>query len=282
MSRPNLSGWTKYLVAAGFLLTAAAQSLCAQPTNTPQQPRSAEDENARHAHQVVDQMIAALGGNLYLNMQDYESEGRSYGFSHGQSGLGFPVWRFWKAPDMERVELTKQRDVIQVFNGDSAWEITYKGTAPLPREALDDYRLQWEHSLPQILRVWTKSPDVVYYYAGTAVAEQKETDHITIYNGENSADLYVDMITHLPIRKTFVHRNEQFHDKDTEEEVWGNYREVQGIQTPYDYIRKHNGDTVVQRFISKISYNKGLPDSLFTPKNAPPMLPEKKKAAPGS
>ena len=225
-------------------------------------------------------MIAALGGDAYLSMQDYESEGRSYGFSHGQSGIGFPVWRFWKSPDKERVELTKQRDVIQVFNGDSAWEITYKGTAPLPREALDDYRLQWEHSLPRILRVWTKNPGVVYYYAGTAVAEQREADHITIYNGENSADLYVDMITHLPIRKTFVHRNEQFHDKDTEEEVWGNYREVQGVNTPYDYTRKHNGETVVQRFISKITYNKGLPDSLFTPKNAPPMLPEKKKTSP--
>lgn len=266
---------------AATMLAAAPQDQSSTSVRT-QQPDAAhvpqtEDENARHAHQVVDQMIAALGGPAYLNMQDYESEGRSYGFSHGESGLGFPVWRFWKAPDKERVELTKQRDVIQIFNGASAWEITYKGTAALPPEALREYKLQHDHSLTEIIHVWLKSQNVVYYYAGTAVAEQKPTDHVTIYHGDDSVDLYIDMTNHLPIKKTFVHRNEQYHDKDMEEETWGNYRTVQGIATPYDYQRKHNGDIVVQRFISKITYNKGLPDSLFTPKNAPPMLPEKKQ-----
>lgn len=261
---------------------ATAQTMPQPPTSTQQQATPAqtaqpEDENARHAHQIVDQMITALGGDAYLNMQDYESEGRSYGFSHGESGLGFPVWRFWRWPDKERVELTKQRDVIQIFNGDSAWEITYKGTAAVPPPALEEYKLQRDHSLPQIVRVWRKSADVVYFYAGSAVAEQKPVDHVTIYNGQDSVDLFIDINSHLPIKKTFVHRNEQYHDKDTEEETWGNYRTVQGIATPYDYQRKHNGDIVVQRFITKITYNKGLPDSLFMPKNAPPMLPEKKK-----
>jgi hypothetical protein len=250
-----------------------------QQSSTPAQPTSqsaSEDENARHAHELINQMVTALGGDAYLNMQDYESEGRSYGFSHGQSGIGYPVWRFWKWPDKERVELTKQRDVIQIYNGDSAWEITFKGAAPLPADALQQYKLQFEHSLPIIVRQWLKSPNVSYYYAGTAIAEQKETDHITIYNGQESADLFLDINTHLPIKKTFVHRNEQYHDKDTEEEVWGNYRDVQGINTPFDYQRKHNGDIVVQRFITKITYNKGLADSLFTPKNASPMLPPKR------
>jgi hypothetical protein len=280
MPKRGLAMWIM-VSAATTLLAAAAQNQPSAPAAT-QQPSSAqvaqpEDENARHAHQIVDQMIVALGGPAYLNMQDYESEGRSYAFSHGESGLGFPVWRFWKAPDKERVELTKQRDVIEIFNGDSAWEITYKGTAALPPPALEEYKLQREHSLTEIIRVWLKSPDVVYFYAGTAVAEQKPADHVTIYHAQDSADLYIDINSHLPIKKTFTHRNEQYHDKDTEEETWGNYRTVQGIATPYDYQRKHNGDIVVQRFITKITYNKGLPDSLFTPKNAPAMLPEKKK-----
>jgi len=266
------------------MAAALACAAAAQTSSPPVAPAAAggpqsrqEDENARKAHAIVDQMIAALGGAAYLNMQDYETEGRSYAFSHGESGLGFPVWRFWKAPDKERVELTKQRDVIQIFNGDSAWEITFKGTAAIPPAALEDYKLQREHSLPQVVRVWLKSPDVAYFYAGSAVAEQKPADHVTIYNGHESVDLFIDITNHLPIKKTFTHRNEQFHDKDTEEETWGNYRTVQGIATPYDYQRKHNGDIVVQRFITRIAYNKGLSDALFTPKNAPAMLPEKKK-----
>jgi hypothetical protein len=280
MIAPRASLCFAVVIAAATIVTAAPQN--SPPASAQQQaasgsPRQAEDENARHAHQLVDQTIAALGGDAYLHMQDYESEGRSYAFSHGESGLGFPVWRFWKWPDKERVELTKQRDVTQIYNGESGWEVTYKGAALLPPPALEEYKMQREHSLPEILRVWLKSPDIVYYYAGSAVAEQKPVDHVTIYRGQDSVELFIDITSHLPLKKTYVHRNQQYHDKDMEEETWGNYRSVQGIATPYDYQRKHNDEIVVQRFITKITYNKDIPDSLFTPKNAPAMLPEKKK-----
>ena len=49
----------------------------------------------------------------WLNLQDMEQQGRSYGYSHGQpSSLGTVFWRFWKYPDKDRIELTKQRDVV--------------------------------------------------------------------------------------------------------------------------------------------------------------------------
>ena len=57
----------------------------------------------------------ALGGQAWLNISDYQEEGRAYGFYQGQArGVGTLYFRFWKWPDKERVELTKQRDIIEI------------------------------------------------------------------------------------------------------------------------------------------------------------------------
>ena len=36
-------------------------------------------------------------------------------------------WSFTEFPDKERVELTKERDIAELYVGTKGWEITYKG-----------------------------------------------------------------------------------------------------------------------------------------------------------
>ena len=57
-----------------------------------------------------------------------------------------------------------------------------------------------------------------------------------------------------------------YRDLDTEEETYDNWHVVQGVKTPYDVARLHNGEMQNQRFINKITYNTGLADSLFEPR----------------
>src|SRR5580700_8120065 len=93
---------------------AAAQSDSAPPS----QSIPVDQENAKKARAVLNQTIQALGGSAYLNIQDISQEGRTYSFYHGRpSSLGVLFWRFYKFPDKERLELTKQRDVIYVYAG---------------------------------------------------------------------------------------------------------------------------------------------------------------------
>src|SRR5438034_430709 len=107
------------LLAAGFAQTA--------PSQKPDEAQA----NAQQARQILDKCIAALGGELYLNIKDYEQVGRGYGFYHGEAaGIGTPYWRFYRYPDKERVELTKKRDVILIHNGDKGYERTFRGTQP--------------------------------------------------------------------------------------------------------------------------------------------------------
>jgi hypothetical protein len=48
-----------------------------------------------------------------------------------------------------------------------------------------------------------------------------------------------------------------------EEEVYDNYRPMQGIMTPYSVTRYYNGDMSNERFLTSVSYNTGLSDSKF-------------------
>ena len=99
-----------------------------------------DQDNAHKAKALLDQMIQALGGHAYLTIQDITQEGRTYSFYHGRrNSLGIVFWRFYKFPDKDRIELTKKRDVIEVFNGDDGYEITYKGTHAADPKDLTDY-----------------------------------------------------------------------------------------------------------------------------------------------
>ena len=86
----------------------------------------------------------------------------------------------------------------------------------------------------------------------------------TIMNAQSEAvTLYIDQITHLPIKKSYTRRDAASREKDIEEETYANYHTVQGIATPYDTARTHNGMTQNQRFLNSVRYNTGVTEDQF-------------------
>ena len=235
------------------------------PGQNSQGTPSAEQDTSKKAKALIDQAIQALGGQNYLTIHDVTQEGRTYSFYHGRSNsAGLLFWRFTKFPDKERIELTKKRDVAYVYNGEKGYEITFKGTAAVDATALADYVRRREYSLESVLRRWLNEPGVALFYDGPAIAEQKQTEQVTIMNARNeSVDLYIDPDTHLPIKKSFSWRDPKDKERNVEEEVYDNYRPVQGIMTPFSVTRFYNGDMSNQRFLNSVSYNQNLNDSLF-------------------
>ncbi len=224
-----------------------------------------DQENANRAKALLDQMIQTLGGDAYLNIQDITQEGRTFGFHHGQAeGAGVLFWRFYKYPDRDRIELTKQRDVVYIYRGDQGFEITYKGTRADDPKTVSDYLRRRQYSLDWILREWLHEPGIALFYDGTAVAAQKDTQQVTIMNSRNQAvTLYIDSNTHLPVKKTFSWRDPTDKERNIEDEIYENYRPVAGIMTPFSVTRFYNGDMSNERFLHTVEYNKGLKDTLF-------------------
>jgi hypothetical protein len=240
---------------------ALAQNELAPPSQT----IPVDQANAAKARTVLDQAIKALGGNAYLNISDISQEGRNYSFYHGRpNSLGIVFWRFYRFPDKERVELTKQRDVIYVNNGDKGYEITYKGTRAEDPKDLADYLRRRHFALDGVLRKWLLEPGIALFYEGQTVTEGKNVDQVTVMNSHNEGvTLYLDAADHLPVKKTYSWRDATDKQRNVEDEVYDNYREVQGVMTPFTVTRYYNGDMSGQRFMTKVDYNQGLSDSQF-------------------
>jgi hypothetical protein len=269
---PNLA----FVCAASLLLCgqssnpAPTQNQPAPPTgNSNNVPSAASpaDENATKAKEIIQQGIAAIGGDRYLTIRDREMQGRGYAFHHGRpSGSGSIFWSFSEFPDKERVEITKERDIAELYVGDKAYEITYKGVHPIEQKDLDDYLRRRQFSLDTVLRTWVNDSGVVLLYEGQAIAAQHPCQKVTLINSKNEAvTLYFDVDNHLPVKKTFEWRDPVDRQKNLEEEIYENYRPVMGIMAPFNVTRYFNGDMSAERFFNSVSINQGLDQAMFDP-----------------
>jgi len=84
--------------------------------------------------------------------------------------------------------------------------------------------------------------------------------------------LFIDVDTHLPIKKTFTWRDPTDKERNVEDETYDNYRPIQGVMTPHTVTRFYNGDMSNQRFMTVVSYNQNLSDGIFESSYSQPAL----------
>jgi len=267
--------------SATLLLFLATLAFGQTATSAPSASQSipVDQENANKARALINQAIEALGGDAYMKIQDISQTGRTYSLHNGEAeGTGVVFWRFYTYPDKERIELTKQRDVIYIYRRDEGFQVTYKGTQAEDAKTLKDYLRRRQYALDYILREWLKEPGIALFYEGATVAAQKDAQQVTIMNArDQGVTLYFDSNTHLPVKKSFSWRDPTDKERNVEEEIYDNYRPVQGVMTPFSVSRYYNGEMANQRFLHTVSYNQGLSDSLFAAdiSNAPNKVPHK-------
>ena len=262
-------------------------------------PASLNDlDNAHQARAVLDQAIKTLGGQAYLTYANKSEAGRYYPLYHGRSStLGIPYNYYVKYPDKDRFEVIHLRnvfllywevgnvqvkdksDIVLIHNGGKGYEITYKGTAPQDPVDLAAYLRRHQHSLDAVLRKWMNDPSVALFNDGLAIVDGKATDQVTLLNSLNdSVTVNFDRDTHLPLKTSFTWRDPDDKQKNVEEEVYDNYKLVQGIMTPHSITRSFNGEMSHQRFITLAKYNLPLPDTMFEAAvDYDPKQPMKKK-----
>jgi hypothetical protein len=263
-SSPGMSGWDAPAAAA----QAATQSSSQSTSVTAQVPVNQEnDQDVRKARALLDQALQALGGPAFLNIHDTQQQGRTYSFHHGRpTSNGVLFWRFVEHPNKERIEVTPQRDVAYVYIGDKGYEVTYKGPHAMEKKDLDDYLRRRRLSLETVLLTWINDPSVALFFAGNALAGNLPAQQVTLINAKNEAvNLYFDLDTHLPIKKSYQWRDPVDKFRNVEEELYDNYKPVQGVMTPYSFTRYFNGEMQTQRFINSVQYNQGLNQAMFDP-----------------
>src|SRR5208282_4231181 len=100
-------------------------------------------------------------------------------------------------PDKERVELTKERDVTELYIGNKGYEITYKGVHPMEKQDLEDYLRRRRFSLDPLLRSWASEPTGVLLCEGFAIAAQHPSSQVSLFNADTVCNpLYFNHDSH--------------------------------------------------------------------------------------
>lgn len=266
------------MLLAGLAVAHAQSAGDLQPAQPADRPGETVEQ---HGRRLLDEMLVALGGEKWLGRTTMRAEGQTAAFFRSQptgSVVRFERYKRFgtgNAPDVERTEFLTvrgmimpgmKRDVAHVWTADNGYEVTYKGRTELPKAQVADYLRRRGHSLDEVVRVWIHQPGVLITAEGTGMRDRVPIDKVNILTAGNDAvTLELDQNTHLPVERSFEWRNQQFKDLDIDEEVYGDWRLIDGIGTPMNTTRYRNGDMVDQTFFTNIEYNKPFAPELFDP-----------------
>jgi len=269
--------WMIGLVLLAGLGAASAQT--AQEMQSAAPPTVPGESEEQHGRRLLDQMLKALGGQAWLDKQTSTIEGQTAAFFRGEpngSVVQFVQYKRYPTaslPEATRVEFLSVRgvilpgmkkDVIHLWADGHGYETTYKGTTDLPEKQVTDYYRRQAHSLEEVFRTWIKQPGVMILYTGEGTRDRRPVDKVSILAADNDAiDIEIEQDTHFPLQRAFKWRDDQFHDYDIDEEVYGDWRMVQGIATPMNMTSYRNGDMAAQTFYKKVTFNQPLSPDLF-------------------
>jgi hypothetical protein len=226
---------------------------------------------------LLDQMVKALGGDAWLNREDWVFEGREATFYKGQPHEGAPEFEeYYRGnPFGERVIIishygfpiaTDHKDLAEVWTKDDGFEVSYKGVKELPKKLVEDYQRRRRHSLEVVVEDWLKQPGVLVTYEGSGMVERRLGEQISVLTATNDAvTIELDEATHLPLRISFEWRDPVYNDLNKDALEFDDYHSIEGIMTPFAITRLRNGEMTGQRFLTKASYNAKLPADLFDP-----------------
>lgn len=232
-------------------------------------------DNTAHGRELVEAMIAALGGQAWLSRATERLEGHSTMFYKGLPNpyqASFEEYLRLK-PFAERVVIvskqgvlipTTKRDVAEVWTSENGYEVTFRGRKDLPKVDVEDFERRRLHSIDTVVLDWLKRPGTLVSYEGSGMDERKLVDRVSVLTADNDAvELALDQRTHLPLSRSFQWRDPVYKDFDTGLERYDDWQPENGIMTALTVTSYRNGDMTGQRFLTKVQYGLPLAADLF-------------------
>jgi hypothetical protein len=226
---------------------------------------------------VVDEALAALGGEKFLAVKDRVESGRAYSFYREElSGLSVAkiYTQYLKRPEnagpdfigiRERHAFGKDEYSAVLFTGGKGYEITFRGARPLPEATVDRFQQSTLHDIFYILRERLNEKGLIIESQGSDIYLNQPVEIVDITDAENRVvTVYFHQSTKFPIRQVFYRRDPKTRDRIEEDMEYGKFRDVGGgVYWPYYMLRKRDGEKVYQIFSESVQINQNLPDSLF-------------------
>jgi len=235
------------------------------------------ETNQERGKRIVDEAVAALGGDNFLRMQDRVESGRAYSFYREElNGLSIAkiYTRYLIRPEppvpgfvgvREREAFGKKEDSAVILADGRGYDISFRGARPLTDDRLERFKESTLRNVFYILRQRLGEPGLIMDYRGTDVVENQSVDIVDITDADNRlVTVYFSHVTHLPAKQVTYRRDPQTKDRVEEVTRYSKYRDVGGVMWPYDIQRERDGEKIYQMYSDSVIINKDLTDNLFT------------------
>ena len=226
-------------------------------------PAVAQSRASRN--KVLTDMVAALGGDAFLNTREIHTTGRFFSFQRGELTGGDIFVDYIKLPDMERTEFGSKSKSIQINKGEDGWTIEGKDgkeVEPQPATQTKEFALDFKTSFDYVLRFVLNDSATTVQDLGSEIIDFKRADVIELRDGsKNLIRFYIDRESKLPVKMQVRRANQS----GLREEIFANWHRVGGLMTPMFVGRYKDGLKTMEIRLESATYNSGLPDNLFTP-----------------
>ncbi|MEI9814555.1 MAG: hypothetical protein WDO18_18765 [Acidobacteriota bacterium] len=241
--------------------------------------------------QIVDDAIAALGGQKFLNVQNRTESGRAYSFFQNQlSGLSVARFETRYVPvdpaksdsvvgQQEYQGLGKEEAFYVVFREEGGWEVTYRGPTKLEKDQIERHHESVLHNVFYIMRYRLNEPGMVFEFQRSDVVDNMPVNIVDFIDSKNRVvTVYFHPTTKLPVRQSWVWREADTRERNEEVTQFSRYREVEGTQWPFQVHRERNGQKTYEMFADTVQINQTIDDARFAIPTAEsrPFKPEKK------
>ena len=236
------------------------------------------ETSVERGERVVREAIEALGGKRFLQMRDRVERGRVYSFYHEQL-RGLAVATIYvryltrgEPPDpkelyvRERQSFGKDKEIYAyLFDEQKAWEITFRGARPMPEPTLRRYRETTLRNIFYMLRQRIGESGLAMESRGSDIIDNQPVEVVEVYDRDNnSVTVYFHRSTKLPVRQVFIRRDAATGDRFEEITRFEKYRDVGGVQWPFNVQRVRNGEKIFEQFSESVTIDRDLGDELFT------------------
>ena len=244
------------------------------------------EQSAAKGRQVLQQVIAALGGQAYLNVRDTQCDGREAQFGTAETLTGFTLFRdLWLMPDKNRVEyfskgehtiagflmgsdellITHGGAMITIYSSEGGWTLDKSGVSDEPEDVIKNFNEQLKSGMNNMLRKRVNEPGVDVQYAGTDLIDLKEAEWIEFTDSDHrQMRLGIDRFTHLPLRWVVVTRDPETRVNTEVITSYTQYKALNGVKTPLSIELSRNDRKLSQTFLTDCKYNSDLAPQLFT------------------
>jgi len=262
---PKRSNLVNLVILSVFLLSSA--SSFAQ-TPGPSQTPSIDEKSQK----IIDQAIAALGGQAYLNVQTVLGKGFYSDFKEGTPQVPSKFVDYLIYPDRERTDFTQSGiKTIQTNDRETGWMFdgNVKKISDQSAAQVAEFKRTMRASVENILRGWWRNEGGTVKYIGrreAGLAKRNETIRLTYPDGSwieyefGAKDGMPAKVIYKRMRKD-MDLAEMV--ETTEEDYLRSFVNIDGVNAPWVIDHFVNNKQTSRINYDSVQFNQKFPDALF-------------------